>query len=145
MPARATSAKRAGSGLGTSPLSSLSPGIVRVTLFTLIWTLANVAAHVALGLLLAYVLTRPGIRGRTLYRTILLLPWAIPGYISVLAWNGMLQPDGLINAILGTETDFTATPHGGPRIRHSGEHLAGNSVHDDGIERRAAGHLHRDV
>lgn len=87
-----------------------SPGIVRVTLFTLVWTLANVAAHVALGLLLAYVLTRPGIRGRTLYRTILLLPWAIPGYISVLAWNGMLQPDGLINAILGTETDFTATP-----------------------------------
>ena len=87
-----------------------SPGIVRVTLFTLVWTLANVAAHVALGLLLAYTLTQPGIRGRTLYRTILLLPWAIPGYISVLAWNGMLQPDGLINAILGTATDFTATP-----------------------------------
>lgn len=87
-----------------------SPGMFRVTLFTLVWTLANVAAHVALGLLLAYTLTQPGIRGRTLYRTILLLPWAIPGYISVLAWNGMLQPDGLINAILGTATDFTATP-----------------------------------
>ncbi len=88
-----------------------SPGILRVTLFTLVWTFANVAAHVALGLLLAHTLTRPGIRGRTLYRTILLLPWAIPGYISVLAWNGMLQPDGLINAILGTTADFTATPN----------------------------------
>lgn len=88
-----------------------SPGMLRVTLFTFVWTIANVSAHVALGLLLAYVLTRPGVRGRTLYRTILLLPWAIPGYISVLAWNGMLQPDGLINAILGTATDFTATPN----------------------------------
>ena len=97
-------------GLGNFATVLLSPGIVRVTLFTLVWTLVNVAAHVALGLLLAYTLTQPGIRGRTLYRTILLLPWAIPGYISVLAWNGMLQPDGLINAILGTATDFTATP-----------------------------------
>ncbi len=87
-----------------------SPGVVRVTLFTFVWTIANVTAHVGLGLLLAFTLTRPGIRGRTLYRTILLLPWAIPGYISVLAWNGMLQPDGLINAILGTAIDFTATP-----------------------------------
>ena len=87
-----------------------SPGVFRVALFTLVWTVSNVAAHVALGLLLAYTLTRPGIRGRTMYRTILLLPWAIPGYISVLAWNGMLQPDGLLNDILGTATDFTATP-----------------------------------
>ncbi len=88
-----------------------SPGVVRVTLFTLAWTLINVSAHVAFGLLLAYTLTRPGIRGRNLYRTLLLLPWAIPGYISVLAWNGMLQPDGLINALLGTAIDFTATPN----------------------------------
>jgi len=66
---------------------------------------------VALGLLLAHVLTRPGVRGRTAYRTILLLPWAIPGYISVLAWNGILQPDGLLNDILGTAADFTATPN----------------------------------
>ena len=97
-------------GLDNFATVLFSPGIVRVTLFTLVWTLVNVTAHVVIGLLLAYTLTRPGIRGRTLYRTILLLPWAIPGYISVLAWNGMLQPDGLINAILGTATDFTATP-----------------------------------
>ncbi|MYE83153.1 MAG: sugar ABC transporter permease [Gammaproteobacteria bacterium] len=98
-------------GIGNFVTVAASPGILRVGAFTMIWTFTNVAAHVGIGLLLAYTLTRPGIRGSTLYRTVLLLPWAIPGYISVLAWNGMLQPDGLLNAILGTAIDFTATPN----------------------------------
>ena len=98
-------------GLENFTAVASSPGVLRVALFTLIWTFSNVAAHVVLGLLLAYTLTRPGVRGRMMYRTILLLPWAIPGYISVLAWNGILQPDGLLNDILGTAADFTATPN----------------------------------
>ncbi|MEM1411497.1 MAG: sugar ABC transporter permease [Pseudomonadota bacterium] len=85
-----------------------TPGIWRVTAFTFIWSIANVTFHVLLGLVLALALNRPGLKGKTVYRTILLLPWAIPGYISVLAWNGMLQPDGLINGMLGTQIDFLA-------------------------------------
>ena len=85
-----------------------SSGIVRVTLFTLVWAISNVIFHVFFGLVLAVALNRSGLRGKTVYRTILLLPWAIPAYISILAWNGMLQPDGLINAVLGTSTDFFA-------------------------------------
>ena len=84
----------------------LTPGMLRVTLFTIAWALINTSAHVFLGLVLALVLHRSGLRGKTAYRTVLLLPWAIPGYISVLAWNGMLQPDGLINVMLGTNVDF---------------------------------------
>ena len=49
-----------------------STGFVRVTLFTLIWTLANVVAHVGLGLGLALALDNRHIRGRTAYRTALL-------------------------------------------------------------------------
>ena len=83
-----------------------TPGVVRVTLFTFVWAISNVIFHVFFGLALAVALNRSGLKGKTLYRTILLLPWAIPAYISVLAWNGMLQPDGLINAVLGTDIDF---------------------------------------
>ncbi len=86
-----------------------TPGVLRVTLFTIIWAVVNTAAHVLFGLVLALALNSPGLRGKTFYRTILLLPWAIPAYISVLAWNGMLQPDGLINAVLGTDVDFLAS------------------------------------
>jgi arabinogalactan oligomer/maltooligosaccharide transport system permease protein len=85
-----------------------TPGVWRVTAFTFIWSIANVTFHVLLGLVLAIALNRPGLKGKTIYRTILLLPWAIPAYISVLAWNGMLQPDGLVNGVLGTQIDFLA-------------------------------------
>ena len=85
-----------------------SPGLIRVTLFTFVWAISNVICHVFFGLVLAVALNRQGLKGKTFYRTVLLLPWAIPAYISVLAWNGMLQPDGLVNALLGTSIDFFA-------------------------------------
>jgi len=89
-----------------------SSGFLRVTLFTLVWTVTNVVAHVGLGLFLALVLHRSNIRGTTVYRTVLLLPWAIPSYISVLVWKGMFQPEGLVNDVLGTEFQFLADPTG---------------------------------
>ena len=89
-----------------------SSGFLRVTLFTLIWTVTNVVAHVAIGLGLALALDNPHVRGRTAYRTALLLPWAIPSYISVLVWKGMLQPEGLIDSVLGTDFEMLADPSG---------------------------------
>ena len=89
-----------------------SSGFLRVTLFTLIWTVTNVVAHVAIGLGLALVLDNPHVRGRAAYRTALLLPWAIPSYISVLVWKGMLQPEGLIDSVLGTDFEMLADPSG---------------------------------
>ena len=82
------------------------------TLFTLVWTLANVTAHIGLGLFLALVLQSGAVRGTTAYRTVLLLPWAIPSYISVLVWKGMFQPEGLVNDLLGTNIHFLADPTG---------------------------------
>jgi arabinogalactan oligomer/maltooligosaccharide transport system permease protein len=89
-----------------------SAGFLRVTIFTLIWTLVNVFAHVGIGLCLALVLNNPHLKGRTAYRTALLLPWAIPSYISVLVWKGMLQPEGLIDSVLGTDFEMLADPTG---------------------------------
>ncbi|RJU98177.1 MAG: extracellular solute-binding protein [Candidatus Poseidoniales archaeon] len=87
-------------------------GFLRVTLFTLVWTLVNVSAHIGLGLFLAMVLQSGAVRGTTAYRTVLLLPWAIPSYISVLVWKGMFQPEGLVNDVLGTNLHFLADPTG---------------------------------
>lgn len=87
-------------------------GFLRVTLFTLVWTVVNVTAHIGLGLFLAMVLQYGNIRGKTVYRTVLLLPWAIPSYISVLVWKGMFQPEGLVNGLLGTDLNFLGDPTG---------------------------------
>ena len=89
-----------------------SAGFLRVTLFTIIWTVVNVTAHIGIGLFLAMLLNDRRLKGRVAYRTIMLLPWAIPSYISVLVWRGMFQPDGLINDLLGTNLNLLADPTG---------------------------------
>ena len=89
-----------------------SDGFLRVTLFTLVWTIVNVSAHIGIGLFLAILLHRSRIKGKMAYRTLLLLPWAVPSYISVLVWRGMFQPDGFVNDLLGTNIDFLSDPTG---------------------------------
>ena len=93
-------------GLGNFGTVFYTPGFLRVTLFTLVWSVCNVAAHVGFGLLMALVLTRAELKGKLFYRTVLLLPWAVPAYISILAWRGIVQADGLFNSILGTNLDL---------------------------------------
>jgi arabinogalactan oligomer/maltooligosaccharide transport system permease protein len=68
---------------------------------TLVWTVVNVAFHVGLGVLLAVTLNAP-IRGRALYRLLLIIPWAVPAYITALSWRGMFDYEyGAINLMLG--------------------------------------------
>ena len=86
-----------------------SAGFIRVLGFTLLWTVVNVSAHIGIGLALAMAL-QGKVRGKVAYRTILLLPWAIPSYISVLVWRGIFQNDGLLNGLLGTEIDILGLP-----------------------------------
>lgn len=67
---------------------------------TILWTFVNVAFHVAGGLGLALLLNRP-MRGRGIYRTLLILPWAVPQVIAVLAWRGEFNFEyGYLNLML---------------------------------------------
>lgn len=67
---------------------------------TLVWTVVNVTLHVAIGVFLAVVLNGP-VRGKGLYRVGLVLPWAVPAYITALTWRGMFDFDfGAVNQAL---------------------------------------------
>ena len=67
---------------------------------TVLWTLVNVVFHVGVGLGLAILLNRH-IRFKGIYRTILIIPWAMPQVVSVLAWRGEFHPSfGIINQFL---------------------------------------------
>ena len=57
---------------------------------TVIWTAMNVAAHVLIGTGLALLLQKPGVRFRSLFKALLILPWAVPSYITVLAWKSLI-------------------------------------------------------
>ena len=67
---------------------------------TIVWTVVNVAFHVGLGVLLAVALNGP-IRGKALYRILLIIPWAVPAYITALTWRGMFDYEyGAVNLLL---------------------------------------------
>ncbi|MEA3286207.1 MAG: extracellular solute-binding protein [Candidatus Marinimicrobia bacterium] len=69
---------------------------------TIIWTVVNVSLHVFFGVLLAMLLNRP-LPGKGFIRVLLILPWAVPSYITALTWRGMFNIDyGAINIILNT-------------------------------------------
>lgn len=69
---------------------------------TVIWTGTNVSLHVTIGLALAIILNRPNLRGRKLYRLLLIVPWAVPNYITALTWKWLFNTQyGPINAMLG--------------------------------------------
>jgi arabinogalactan oligomer / maltooligosaccharide transport system permease protein len=69
--------------------------------FTIAWTVTNVTIGVTVGLLLALILNTKDLRFKTLYRVLLVLPWAMPNYITSLIWKGMFhQQFGVINQVL---------------------------------------------
>ena len=72
-----------------------------VLLVTVVWTACNVALHVGIGVALALVLARPSLRMRALYRVLLIVPWAVPSYVTALAWKGMFHRQfGAVSALL---------------------------------------------
>ncbi len=73
----------------------------RTLLVTLLWTAVNIVLHVGIGVTLGLVLSRPLMRLKTVYRVLLVLPWAVPSYVSALAWKGMFHKQfGAVNAVL---------------------------------------------
>jgi arabinogalactan oligomer/maltooligosaccharide transport system permease protein len=69
--------------------------------FTIVWTVTNVAIGVTSGLILALILNTKGLAARPLYRVLLILPWAMPNYITALIWQGMFHRQfGVINQVL---------------------------------------------
>lgn len=68
---------------------------------TILWTGVNLFFHLVGGVCLALILNQK-IRGVGIYRTILILPWAIPQLIAVLAWRGEFHITyGYVNQMLG--------------------------------------------
>ncbi len=72
-----------------------------ILLKTVIWTLVNIVFHVTIGVFLAVVLHQKFIRGKSIWRVALILPWALPQYITALTWRGMFNYEfGAINLLI---------------------------------------------
>ncbi|GJF31465.1 ABC transporter permease [Kitasatospora sp. NE20-6] len=68
--------------------------------WTIVWTILCVAFTYAIGLALAVALNRE-MRARGLYRLLLILPWAVPTFVTIFTWRLILADDGAVNQLLG--------------------------------------------
>jgi arabinogalactan oligomer/maltooligosaccharide transport system permease protein len=91
------------------------PLIAKYFFRTLVWNLAFAALTVAgifsLGLLVAIVLNHERLKGQRIYRSLLILPYAMPAFAMLLLWRDMFNTDfGLINRMFGTEINWFGKP-----------------------------------
>lgn len=85
----------------------------KVLVWTVVFAVASVGLTFFFGLFLATVLNDPRVRGRKVMRSLLILPYAFPAFLSFLLWRGMLNTKfGFVNQILlgGAEVDWLGDP-----------------------------------
>jgi arabinogalactan oligomer/maltooligosaccharide transport system permease protein len=91
--------------------SRILSGFGRIFLWTVVFAGGSVALSFALGLGLAVMLNDARVRGQKVYRSVLLLPYAVPGFISILVWSGFYNQDfGLINHLTGLNVNWLGDP-----------------------------------
>lgn len=74
---------------------------IRVFIWTVAFGLLSALLTFVLGLFLALVFDDPAVPARKLFRSVLVIPYAVPGFISILIWVGMLNPElGVISTAL---------------------------------------------
>ncbi|MDR2381924.1 MAG: ABC transporter permease subunit [Bifidobacteriaceae bacterium] len=79
--------------------------------WTLIFSLASVVLTFLLGFFLALTLNDERVKGQKAWRAFLLLPYAIPGMISLLIWSQFFNKDfGLINRLFGIDVNWFGDP-----------------------------------
>lgn len=85
--------------------------LLSVFIWTVVFAGLTVLTQFAFGLFLALALNKP-IRGRRIYRSILVLPYAMPSIMSILIWGGMFNTEfGAINEILGRQIAWFQDPN----------------------------------
>ncbi len=83
--------------------------------WTVIFSALTVAFSTAIGMLFAVLLNWEGMKYRTTYRTLLFLPYAVPGFISILVFKGLFNQNfgeinAILNALFGVKPAWFADP-----------------------------------
>lgn len=75
---------------------------LRVLLWTFIWAFFATFTNYFLGLAIAMIINKKGIKLKVLWRTLFVLAIAIPQFVTLLLMQKILDSDGILNKILGT-------------------------------------------
>ncbi|GKX67252.1 carbohydrate ABC transporter permease [Inconstantimicrobium mannanitabidum] len=79
----------------------LQPIFLPVFIWTVIFAIGSAVGTYLIGLIFAMILSNENMKERGVYKALLILPWAVPGLISMMIWQGMFNAEyGAINMIL---------------------------------------------
>ncbi|WP_152353414.1 ABC transporter permease subunit [Brachybacterium subflavum] len=91
--------------------ASIGSQFARAFGWTLVFAAGSVGLTFLVGFALALVLNDERLGGRRIYRSILLMPYAVPGFIALLVWSNFYNRDfGLINQTLHLHLDWFGDP-----------------------------------
>jgi len=71
-----------------------------ILVWTLIWTLAATTLSILIGFFMALLVNNERVKGKRFFRTIYILPWAVPAFITIMYFSIMTAPGGSITEIL---------------------------------------------
>ena len=92
---------------------NLAGPMLQITIWTFVFALLTVLMSFALGLLFALVFNDDRVKGKKILRTLFILPYAFPAFMSALLWKGMLNAEfGVINKwfFFGAQIDWLGDP-----------------------------------
>ena len=75
---------------------------LRVLLWTFVWAFFATFTNYFLGLIIALLINKKGIKLKALWRTLFVVAIAVPQFVTLLLMQKILDNDGILNAILGT-------------------------------------------
>lgn len=92
-------------GLNNYKLIALGEGLAGsvfwlILRWTVVWTLVATSLAIFIGFSLALIANNERIIGKRFFRTVYLLPWAVPAFITIMFFSIMFSPGGSLTVIL---------------------------------------------
>jgi arabinogalactan oligomer/maltooligosaccharide transport system permease protein len=84
---------------------------LRAFVWTVVFAGSTVLISFAIGLFLAKILDKQKLKMKRLYRSLLVVPYAVPGFLSLLVFRGLLNEDyGIVNQLLPFDPPWLFDP-----------------------------------
>jgi arabinogalactan oligomer/maltooligosaccharide transport system permease protein len=92
-------------GINNYKLIALGQGLAgsvfwSILTWTLIWTAVATSMAIATGFFLAIIANNDRIKGKTFFRVVYLLPWAVPAFITIMFFSIMFSPNGALTTVI---------------------------------------------
>jgi arabinogalactan oligomer/maltooligosaccharide transport system permease protein len=93
---------------GLSSSGSFLMTFMRVLIWTLVWAFFATFTNYFLGMIVALMINKKGIKFKKFFRTMFVIAIAVPQFVTLLLMQKILDVDGILNVILGTDIRWLA-------------------------------------